>query len=516
MLTSTAIWTCVALYLAFLLGVASYVRIRGKRQGEEKMLTAKVNSLTLIMTYVASLMSVWIFFSGPGAYYRGGIGYWLSEMSYIAVFPVVAHFTMNQIWRINKLHGDRLITPADFFDLRFRSKALRAILGIIFLTTSFPYISSVLVAIGQAAQYATNQAVAYEQAVLIIGLGMTLFVAIGGTKSTAMADTVQGIVFILLLWIIVVMILNCGFGGDAAEPIRQIWTTTPEFFSYPGPEGWMGYANRLGYPLSCAIGWTVMLPHVFVRAGYYGNTVEDQRRLCYAAPILQAVVWTGTMCLGLLALAFSPGLKAGETELLIPYMIETVLQYKNMAVAQFLMFSFFLGTCAVGLSTANAFLSVSTAILSHDFLEEVFGIQFRGKRELWSQRMIIGIVGGVSTLLALDPPQLIYTLVMFAIALVMPLFPILLCTIYWKRATKQAAIASSVVGTVLVLCTYFIWHVGDTWYGTFGLLGSTVTMILISFLTKPAPEDSTYFFSLVQRCSKPTAATGDGSAVSVK
>ena len=46
------------------------------------------------MTYIASLMSTWVFFAGPGAYYRGGMGYWISEMSYIALFPFIAHFTM--------------------------------------------------------------------------------------------------------------------------------------------------------------------------------------------------------------------------------------------------------------------------------------------------------------------------------------------------------------------------------------------------------------------------------------
>ena len=33
-----------------------------------------------------------------------------------------------------------------------------------------------------------------------------------------------------------------------------------------------------------------------------------------------------------------------------------------------------------------------------------------------------------------------------------------------KKATKQAAIVASIVGTVLVLMTYFVWNVGDTWY----------------------------------------------------
>ncbi len=63
------------------------------------------------MTYIASLMSTWVFFAGPGAYYRGGLGYWISEMSYIALFPIIAHFTMNKVWIINREMGGTFSTP---------------------------------------------------------------------------------------------------------------------------------------------------------------------------------------------------------------------------------------------------------------------------------------------------------------------------------------------------------------------------------------------------------------------
>ena len=80
----------------------------------------------------------------------------------------------------------------------------------------------------------------------------------------------------------------------------------------------------------------------------------------------------------------------------------------------------------------------------------------------------------------------------------MPLFPILVCAIYWKRATKEAAIVSAIVGTVLVLLTYFVWDIGGTWYGAIGMLGSAVTMIGVSLLTKHRPEESREFYSALE------------------
>ena len=89
--------------------------------------------------------------------------------------------------------------------------------------------------------------------------------------------------------------LSAGFGGSFTKALDYIWQNSQDWFSYPGPDGWVPYGARLSYPLSCAIGWTIILPHVFVRSGYSGKDMHTQRKLMVLTPMLQAVVWTGTM-----------------------------------------------------------------------------------------------------------------------------------------------------------------------------------------------------------------------------
>ena len=241
-----------------------------------------------------------------------------------------------------------------------------------------------------------------------------------------------------------------------------------------------------------------MLPHVFVRSGYSGKDMHTQRKLMILTPVLQAVVWTGTMVIGLVGIALLPGLTSSDTELIIPYMIQNVIRSIHPTLAVVLMVAFFIGATAVGITTADSFLLVSSSIVYEDILHNTFGINLDEKKRMILIRVTIAAVGGISILLAVNPPQLIYTLIMFAIAIVMPLFPILVCAIYWKRATKEAAVAAALVGTALVLMTYFVWNIGGTWYGAIGMLGSTVTMILVSLLTKPRLEDSKEFYAALE------------------
>lgn len=495
MLKQYILWITFAAYLLFLIGIAVFERRRSRSSSARSFLTAggSVSWPMLVMTYLASLMSTWVFFAGPGGYYRGGLGYWISEMSYIILFPVIAHFTMNKVWLLN--HSRGYTTPADFYHDRFRSPVLRVILALVFLVSSFPYISSVLISIGQAAEVATGGQADYRAVILIVGIAIIIYVCLGGMKSVVLTDTVQGLVFISLLWIIAIACLIAGFNGSFSAAVDSIWQNTQEWFSYPGPDGWVPYGARLGYPLSCAIGWTIMLPHVFVRSGYSGKDMRTQRKLMALTPVLQAVVWTGTMVIGLVGIALLPGLEAADTELIIPYMIQNVIQNINPVLAVVLMLGFFIGATAVGISTADSFLLVSSSIVYEDILHHTFGIKLTEKKRMILVRITIAVIGGISILLALNPPQLIYTLIMFAIAIVMPLFPILVCAIYWKRATKEAAVVSAIVGTALVLLTYFVWNIGGTWYGAIGMLGSTITMIVVSLFTKPRPQDSAEFYA---------------------
>ena len=46
--------------------------------------------------------------------------------------------------------------------------------------------------------------------------------------------------------------------------------------------------------------------------------------------------------------------------------------------------------------------------------------------------------------------------------------------------------------------TYFVWNIGGTWYGAIGLLGSTVTMVVVSLLTKQDAKDSESFYAALE------------------
>ncbi|ATW25396.1 sodium:solute symporter family protein [Candidatus Formimonas warabiya] len=488
MLSVGTTWLLFIVYMFLLVVFGIYMWWRDRNIGARNFYTAgnQINWFVLCMTYIAALMSTWVFFAGPGGYYRGGFGYWMSELSYMPLFPVLTYFVMNKVWLLNTQR--HYTTPADIYDDRFRSPLLRLILAIIFFCVSLPYAAAIYNACGIAAHVASGGKVSQSAVVLFVGLTALLFVPFGGVKSVAWAATVQGWIFMGALWLIGLSALYYGYEGSLSAAFANVWQNSNSWFSYPGPEKWVPYSARFGYPIACAIGWTIMLPDVFIRAGYFGKDMAAQRKLMMFQPVLQFIVWTGTCFIGFIAIALVPGLSGSDTELVIPYLIEKVIAVHGLGFAALLMGIFVWGVLAKGLSAATSHLLVAGSIISEDILNQLLKLNVSPKVHVLLARLAVFTLGVAAMWLAMNPPPLIWTLIMFAIALVMPIFPVLVAALYWRRATKPAAIIASVAGTIGVLLTYEYGY-GDAWYGVFGMAISAILMIVVSLITKETDKE---------------------------
>lgn len=491
LLSTKAVWIIFIAYFAFLMCVALYTTKKEKRQyGKVDLNTGKFKWPVLVMTYIASCMSVWVFFAGPGAYYRYGLGYFFSEMCIFSMFPIICYFTMTKVWIVNQ--QKHFTTPADFFYCRYKSKLLTLTIDIVYIVCAIPFISAVLVAAGRAASVASGGAVKAGTFTLICGIIMTVFVMFGGCKSTALADAIQGWFFIFALWAIIIAVLKIVFGGSLLEAFSTVYQNTPEWFSYPGPIGVCTYPSRVSYPLACAFGFTLLLPQVFVRSGYYSSGLKDQRQTAFLAPFLQIIVWGGTMLIGLVALAAMPNLTSTETELVIPLMCNIIADSHGV-LARILMSVFLIGVLAVGLSTANSLLMVMSSIIYKDLLIELGHCRFKTS-ETHVVRIIIIAFGACTIFISLMNWEYVYNLMIFADSLVETLFPALIFGIYSKKATSKAAVVSVAAGAVVCCLTFFVWGLGYVWYGTIGLIVSMVLMWGISKVTKDDPKKSEDFF----------------------
>ena len=177
------------------------------------------------------------------------------------------------------------------------------------------------------------------------------------------------------------------------------------------------------------------------------------------------------------------------------------------------------GGLAAALSTAAGLLLVVSSAVSHDLLKRALmpGITERG--ELIAARVAAGAAVVVAGWLGIHPPGFVAQVVAFAFGLAASsFFPVILLGIFWKRTTREGAIAGMVSG-LLFTAGYIVWFrllhpeldsaanwwlgVSPEGIGTVGMAINFAITVSVSLLT-PAPPP--YVSHLVESVRIPRGA----------
>ncbi len=158
------------------------------------------------------------------------------------------------------------------------------------------------------------------------------------------------------------------------------------------------------------------------------------------------------------------------------------------------------GGLAAALSTAAGLLLVIASSIAHDLYFRMINPQASERLQLIIGRTMILVAICVAAYFGIYPPAFVAQVVAFAFGLAASsFFPVIVMGIFWKRATREGAIAGMIVGIVFT-ATYIIqvkflgysfWFGGISGegIGTIGMLINFVVMFVVSLLTQPPPAD---------------------------
>ncbi|MEW6676995.1 MAG: sodium:solute symporter family protein [Pseudomonadota bacterium] len=158
------------------------------------------------------------------------------------------------------------------------------------------------------------------------------------------------------------------------------------------------------------------------------------------------------------------------------------------------------GGLAAALSTADGLLLTIANALSHDVYYKMIDQGASTNRRIAVSKGLLLLVALIAAYVASLKPDTILSMVAWAFSIAAAcFFPALVLGIFWKRATKEGAIAGMLVGLGLTL--YYLigvkfmgmprWFgISDVSAGIFGIPAGFVTTLLVSLLTPP-PDEAT-------------------------
>ncbi len=483
----------VGLYLAIVIGVGLAARRRGDSGGaggEGYFLAGRsIGPFVLLMTLFGTNMTAFTILGASGEGYRQGLRvFGLMATNSTIVIPLTFLVIGVPLWRLGKRHG--FATQAEFFSARYGSPALGLLILGSTLLWLVPYVLIGVQGGGAALAAIVGPESGFPTWVgsLAMCVVVLAYLVAGGMRSTAIVNTFQTLVFMVVAGLAFVVITQ-GLGGFA-EAAARLKATSPELFELTrSRKDWIQTATYLFVPLS-----TSCFPHIF---GHWmsARSASTFRLSLLAYPACIALVWFPCVALGALGRLEAPDGASG------PIIILLIQEHAGSLLAGCLAAGVF---AAIMSSLDSQTLSVGT-MMTRDAAPRLGWIasRVRGREEL-AGRVFVGFFLVVVFALSLVSNQTVYSLGVWAMSGFTALFPVLFASIYWKRTTAAGAAAGVLAGMGMWL--YFFvssrgapgWTVGDSGVEPAAaiVLTSAVALIVVSRLTRaPDPERLSRFFA---------------------
>jgi SSS family solute:Na+ symporter len=429
--------------LAYLLGtlVIGFLFRRKARSGNVEFFLAgrAIAPLLLFFTLAATNFSAFTIFGFSGAGYRIGYAFY-PVMGFGTGFMAVSFLVIG--CRIRRLSADRgYITPSDFVMDRYNSPVLKKLFAAVMVVFTLPYLALQAIASGRSLESLVGTP--YLVGAALVTVFIVAYVAMGGMRSIVWTDFVQGLMMVGLTVVALVVIAR-GSGGFV-EAHRDVFADFPDLFSRPGRGATMGYGIWIGYMVLWLFA-DPMLPQLFQRF----MAARDETALKTAAilyPLITGSLFFVTVSIGVLGRASFPDLPAEASDTIYPLLLG---RYAGPVLGTLLL----TGAIAALMSTMDSQLLTLTSMITVDLFEA--DRRLEPERVVRVERLTVVALGVLALIIAFRPPRTILTfLERTTFNGLSVLAPTVVGGLYWKGATKHGAIASIVVGELVVLAGYF-------------------------------------------------------------
>lgn len=433
----------------------------------------------------ASDMGSWLLMALPGMVYLTGLSVIWMPMALIIGAYCNWRFVAKRIRVYTEIANDSLTIP-EFLCNRFKDRGLGLrIVTSLAIIIFFTYYAAAGFVSGAILVQHVFVGIDYMPALLICAAVIVTYTAIGGFLAVSWVDFFQGsLMFVALLVVPVATVFNMG-GLDIAW--NKLAAVNPSYLDV--------FKNVKFLGLLSLFAWGF---------GYFGQLHINMRFMAIRSikelPLARFICmnWMSLSLFGAVATGLFGYLFYYDTPLENPNTVFIILsqQLFNPWVAGILLSA----VSSAIMSNVSSQILMSSSILVEDFYHDFLRKKASDKENLMVSRIVLVLVASIAVAIAASPNQTILQAVGFAWSGLGSAFgPVLLFSLFWRRMTRQAAIAGIISGAITVLLWGILAHesVGIIYHPDIlpgfemlpGFMVSTLVIIMVSLNTlRPSEE----------------------------
>lgn len=491
-----AIFMVIALYMVIMIGIGFYYARRNTSVSDYVLGGRSLNPWVTALSAQASDMSGWLLTGLPGLAYLSLAGF--KEASWTAIGLAIGTF-LNWVLVARRLRSftevsQNSLTLPDYLQNRFRDKSsiLKTATAVASIVFFLIYTSSMFVA--GAKLFSTIFPISYTQGLLVGSLIIISYTFLGGFLAVCTTDTIQGMLMFFALVFVPLAAISYvgGFGSTMAQIDPSHWQLFPN-----------GDGSVTALLIISSLAWGLGYfgqPHILVRFMAVAKP-KDIRPATIVAMVWVIITLGAAVMIGPLGhLYLAEPLADGQHETIFMVLINQMFNPVLTGV-------FLSAILAAIMSTAASQLLVASSALSNDIYQGLFRKKASEKETMLVSRGAVLLIAGIALFMGMDPNSSIFGIVSYAWAGLGASFgPAVFMSLYWKRMTRNGAVAGVCVGAVgTILFNWLKTHVGGI-FAVYELLPAficaIIAIVIFSLLDKEPSREMQEEFDLAVAHSK--------------
>jgi len=472
-MTSIAIVVLI-IYMAILFGLGVLGYIRSRTTEEDFYLAGRGQGLLVtVMTIMATFFSSAAILGIPGNVYKDGVAFMLFALN-IPVAGACIYILGSRIRRIGRKHG--FVTQGDMIAHYYGdTPALRitvaltgffyVILYVVMQIKAGGYLAQVMFPDVEPFHMLGIELDMYQVGTYALSLVTMSYVLIGGMRSVAWTDVLQG--FLLIGGIILATIVTMVSLGGISEFFKTVAELPPEALSLPGPRGRWNASTLLTICMFASIA-AIVQPGQWMR--FYA--ARDDKTLKQSSIIFSIVLpccfLFGVMLVALAGRALYPPEVTADIQhahnavvefdqivvVILKDQLPAMLGYFGMVLVAIIL----VAVLAASMSTADSNLHALSAVVTRDIYDRFIRPSASEHERAWVGRAVIVL----ATLLSLylvnamhhnpdyEPFKMIANIMFAATASACQIIPATIDMLFIRKGTRKGMTSGVITGLVIV------------------------------------------------------------------
>ncbi|MBC8346568.1 MAG: sodium:solute symporter family protein [Candidatus Marinimicrobia bacterium] len=376
-------------------------------------------------------------------------------------------------------HKHHFITPGDFIQYRFEDRRLTALASLLCIIALANYILTNLKAIGYIFSSVTGGIVPFAYGIILLALVMVIYETLGGMRSVAWTDVIQGI--ILLVGVIAIFFtIQTEYGGFTFI-YEQLKDISPEKLISPN------WSDKRTWFSTIALGFfgISIYPHAIQRI-YSARNERALKRSIQIMAFMPLITVFFMVTVGIVGATIFPNLDRSGSEQITLLVLQDLGQ--RGAIGGGLMVLFLSATIAAIMSTVDSALLSISSIITKDFFQKIKPKV--SQSELTRVGKILSwIIMGIAVYFAITLPQTIWRLLEIKLELLIQVAPAIFLGLHIKILNSKSVFWGMVFGTTFAVSAMVSNKLGmdipaKPWGIHAGVWGFIINICTIFFMEK--------------------------------